>query len=302
MEFQRLHPGDIPRYRQYFENQPSRGCEYSPVNLMAWGRQQVHFGEGFVSFFSQFDRLSVYPFPVGAGNLQPVLEELFADAKSRGIPCRLTSLTQEDCDTLEALYPGKFRFHPDRNAWDYVYDIEKLATLKGKRLQSKRNYVNRFHAAHPAIQAVPLTAENLYLATELADRWYAARLSEDPAGDFALEQVALDRVLARWEQLPLEGMVLLEEGVPLAMTLGSPLNDSTFDIHFEKALDRLDGAYAAINQTFAAYLHSKFPQLRYLNREDDMGIPGLRKAKLSYHPELLVEKYWARLWEDDDEI
>ncbi len=302
MEFQRLLPGEIPRYRQYFEDQPGRGCEYSPVNLMAWGRQQVHFGENFVSFFSQFDRVSVYPFPVGTGNLQPVLEALFADAKTRGIPCRLTGLTQADCQTLEALYPGKFRFHPDRNAWDYVYDIKKLATLKGKRLQSKRNYVNRFYAAHPTAAALPLTADNLCLATELADRWYDARQLEDPAGDFSLEQVALDRVLARWNSLPLEGMVLLEGGTPLAMTVGSPLSSTVFDVHFEKALDRLDGAYAAINQAFAAYLHEKFPALQYLNREDDMGIPGLRKAKLSYHPDFFVEKYWARLWEDDDEI
>lgn len=302
MEFHRLLPEDLPRYRQYFDPQSSRGCEYSPVNLMAWGRQKVHFGADFVCFFSQFDRLSVYPFPVGRGNLQSVLEELFTDARMRGIPCRLTCLTKADCETLEALYPGKFRFHPDRDAWDYVYDIEKLATLKGKRLQSKRNYVNRFYAAHPDARAVPLTADSLGLALELADRWYDSRLAEDPAGDFFLEQMALNRVLARWTQLPLEGMVLLEAGTPLAMTIGSPLNETTFDIHFEKALDRLDGAYAAINQAFAAYLREKYPNLQYLNREDDMGLPGLRKAKLSYHPDFFAEKYWARLWEDDDEI
>ena len=61
------------------------------------------------------------------------------------------------------------------------------------------------------------------------------------------------------------------------------------------------GAYAAINQAFASYLQNKYPNLVYLNREDDMGIAGLRQAKLSYHPDHLVEKYWARLWEDDDE-
>ena len=76
----------------------------------------------------------------------------------------------------------------------------------------------------------------------------------------------------------------------------------TFDIHFEKALDIADGAYNVINQGFAQYLLEKHPEIQWLNREDDLGLPGLRKAKLSYHPDHLVEKYWARLWEDDDEI
>ena len=82
------------------------------------------------------------------------------------------------------------------------------------------------------------------------------------------------------------------------MTLGSFLTEDTFDVHFEKALDIADGAYPAINHGFANYLREKYPRLRFLNREDDMGIPGLRKAKESYCPHHLVEKYWACLLED----
>jgi len=82
------------------------------------------------------------------------------------------------------------------------------------------------------------------------------------------------------------------------MTMGSALNADTFDIHFEKALDIADGAYAAINQGFAAYLREKYPHLRWLNREDDLGLEGLRKAKLSYYPDHMVEKHWACLLED----
>ena len=100
----------------------------------------------------------------------------------------------------------------------------------------------------------------------------------------------------------MEGLLLVENGQALAMAIGSRLNDTTFDIHFEKALGTVDGAYAAINQAFAAALWEKYPARQYLNREDDLGIEGLRKAKLSYHPDHMVEKYWARLWEDDDEI
>ena len=94
---------------------------------------------------------------------------------------------------------------------------------------------------------------------------------------------------------------MVEYGNVLAMTLGSWLSEDTFDIHFEKAAEDVDGAYTAINQAFAAHLREKYPQLRYLNREDDLGIPGLRKAKLSYYPDKLAVKFWANLWEDDDD-
>lgn len=100
----------------------------------------------------------------------------------------------------------------------------------------------------------------------------------------------------------MEGLVLVEDGKILAMTMGSPLSETTFDIHFEKALLDVEGAYNAINLEFARYLREKYPNLRWLDREDDMGLEGLRKAKLSYNPAFLLEKYWARLWEDTDEL
>ena len=84
----------------------------------------------------------------------------------------------------------------------------------------------------------------------------------------------------------------------LAVTMGSKLAEDTFDIHFEKAREDVDGAYTAINYEFARYLRLKYPQIRYLDREDDLGLEGLRKAKLSYNPTVLLEKSWAYLRED----
>lgn len=301
LEFQKLCPSDRERFSQYFKNMPEKGCEYSPVNLMAWGRQRVHFGDEFLTIFSQFDRVSVYPFPVGSGDIKAALDAILEDARHRGIPCRLTSMTKEESETLERLYPGAFRFHSDRDGYDYVYRIGDLASLKGKRYQSKRNFVNRFRAARPDHQVVALTADNLHMAKTLAEKWYSQRQEKDTGTNFHMEQVALRRVFSCWEGLGMEGLVLLDGGEPIAMTVGSRLSEDTFDVHFEKALDMTDGSYAAINQAFASYLLEKYPSLTYLNREDDMGLEGLRKAKLSYHPDHLVEKYWARFWEDDDE-
>jgi hypothetical protein len=278
-----------------------RGCEYSYANLNLWGRQRVAIVDGFFVLFSQFERLSIYPFPVGSGDIRPVLDAIIHDARKRGIICRLTCLTAADTMLVEELYPGQFRFHPDRDSCDYVYDINDLADLKGRKYQKKRNHINRFWQAHPNCSAVPITAENLPAVEKMVAAWYAGRLAADPNNDHHLEKQALHRAFGHMDSLGLEGLALIENGNVLAMTMGSALSGDTFDIHFEKAMDYADGAYPAIAQAFAAHLRSKYPSLRYLNREDEMGIPGLRQSKLSYFPHHLVVKFWARLWEDDDE-
>jgi len=300
IEFQKLTPQYREAYLACLAGAEEKGCEYSFANLYLWGRQRFAFVDGFAVLFSQFARFSVYPFPVGQGNIKTVLDTIIQDAARRGIPCRISSMTEKECAILESLYPGKFRFHADRDDYDYVYAIDDLADLKGKRYQSKRNYVNRFAAAHPNHRLLPLDDATESIARQLVAQWYETRLAQDPLADYVFEKTALERAFAAREALGLEGLLLMDGDTPLAMTMGSPLNQDTFDIHFEKALDIADGAYTVINQAFARYLREKYPEVRYLNREDDLGIPGLRKAKLSYHPHHLVEKHWARLWEDED--
>ena len=135
----------------------------------------------------------------------------------------------------------------------------------------------------------------------MAAQWFRAREEKDPTGSYVLEKVALERAFAHYEALALDGLVLMDGDRVLAFTMASRLSEDTMDIHFEKALEDADGAYPAINQAFAQYLREKYPAVQHLDREEDMGIEGLRKAKMSYYPEFLTEKCWARLWEESDE-
>ncbi len=292
--FQPFNPGDREKYAPYLAFAKDRGCEYSFANLCMWGRQQGAFVQDGLVFFSQFNRKTVYLFPLGE-NRKALVERLMEDAGKRGIPLRLTGLLAEDCRELETLFPGQFRFHNARSDYDYIYNVENLASLKGKTYQSKRNFANRFQKNHPDCRVVPIGEENLSAVEDMLKIWYAHRQEKDPQEDFHMEKAAIRRALSHRAQLQLEGVALMEEGRVLAMSLGSRLTEDTFDVHFEKALDTEEGAYARINQAFAAYLMEKHPALRYLNREDDMGLEGLRKAKLSYHPVRLTEKYWACL-------
>lgn len=301
IDFQKLDLSQRERYYEHLMHCGERGCEYSLVNLYLWGRQRAAFVDGCLALFSQFERRSVYPFPVGSGDVGAVLDAIIRDARARGLQCRLTSMTAADCAVLEERYPGQFRFHPDRNSCDYIYDIENLATLPGRKYQRKRNHLNRFRQNHPDCRMVCIDESLLPEVEKMTAAWYESRRTPDTRDEYHLEQVALRRAFEKWTELGLEGVALVEDGRILAMTAGSFLNENTFDVHFEKALEEVDGAYAAINQAFAAYLHGKYPNLRWLNREDDLGLPGLRKAKLSYYPDHLVVKFWANLWEEDDE-
>ena len=298
IDFQPLELEKKERYDALLRMGGPRGCEYSFTNLYLWGRQRAAELDGDIVVFSQYNRKSVYLFPVGEGDRKKTVDAIMEDAGQRGIPCRLTGLNQEDYALLERLYPGRFSIHFDRDAFDYVYGIEDLSELKGRKYQRKRNHLNRFHAQRPDCRLEPITEENLEKTRLLVERWYEQRLEENPHGDYQMEQAALYKALRQRRELGLEGLLLTDGEELLAMTMGSFLSEDTFDIHFEKALDRTDGTYAAINQGFAAYLREKYPKLRWLNREDDLGIEGLRKAKMSYCPDHMIEKSWALLRED----
>ena len=301
MNFQKLDLNLKSQYDRFLLHSRHGGCEFSFVNLFLWGRQKGYLTEDTLFLFSQFDRRDVYPYPVTYGDRKQVIDAIMADAKERGIPCRLTSMSQDDCRELEALYPGRFRFRADRDTFDYVYDIHDLADLKGRKFQKKRNHLHRFEEQHPSCQLLPLDGSTRPMAQEMLRQWYIDRSAADPTLDFHMEKVAMERAFEFQEQLGLEGLLLMDEGRVLAFTMGSRLSPDTFDVHFEKAREDVDGAYAAINRAYARYIRETHPEVLFLNREEDMGLEGLRKAKSSYNPHHMVEKYWARLWEDEDE-
>ena len=301
IEFQKLKLSQKALYEEQLFAEAPRGCEYSFANLCLWGRQCIARIHGCIGFFSHFYGRSVYPFPIGAGDKEAVIRHYLEDAKKRGIPCRITGITEENKAQMERWFPEQFRFRSDRSSFDYVYAIDDLADLRGRKYQKKRNHVNKFHLNHPDCQILPLTRELIPQTQAMVESWYARREETDPTGDYMLEKRAICRAFRHFEELGLEGLVLMENGEVLAMTMGSRLSADTFDIHFEKAREDVDGAYAAINCEFARHLRLAHPELRFLDREEDMGLEGLRKAKLSYLPHHMTEKYWAYLTEDLNE-
>ena len=241
IHFERLTIDRKPEIDALLHRAAHRGCAFSFASLYLWGRQCVaRVGENLL-LFSHFQGKTMYPYPVCPGSAQDAIELLIADSKERGIPLRLSGLNTQDVEDLERWYPGQFRFHCGRDGHEYVYAIDDLADLKGKKYQPKRNHINRFLAEYPDAVIRPLDESTLPDAKNLADRWYQRRTAEEDAG---MELVAL-------------------------------------------------------NRAFARHIREKYPQVKFLNREEDMGLEGLRKAKLSYYPHHMVEKCWAHLMTEE---
>ena len=296
--FHRACLEDKAQYDSILMTCPERGCEYSFANLFLWGRQEIAFLDGCVVFFSHFFGRSVYPYPIGSGDKRPALEAILTDARERGIPCRITGITEADKQELEELFPGKFTIRSARDSYDYLYTVDALADLKGKKLQKKRNHVNRFRTEHPDYRVEPICCGNLARVQHMVNDWYVSRKIADPEGDYFLESLAMAKAFRHYDALAMEGIAILDGDRILAVTMGTLLSPDTMDVHFEKAVEDIPGAYNTVNAEFARHIRLKFPEVRFLNREDDMGLEGLRTAKLSYLPDHMIEKYQACLMED----
>ena len=237
-----------------------------------------------------------YLWPVGEGDPTPALEALREDAASFGEPFRLISLTLYHKNWLEDHYPGGFTFRETRDGFDYLYAVDRLADLPGKKLHAKRNHLHRFDEACPGWTWAPLTDEDVPDCLAMDKQWHRAALEREPEEEHATledEHQAILLALKHWKELGLSGIILRWQGEVLGYSLGAPLTETVFDVHFERARGDIQGAYAAVNRSFARYVRENFPNIRYLDREEDMGVPGLRQAKLSYHPDYLQDNYYA---------
>lgn len=287
IDFKSITPEDKPLLDAYLLSGDRRDNNLSVVNLCSWqfltcSSYAVLRGTLVLRFcFQEYD--AVYSL---VSQEDPAVVRLLAEqAKEEKTPLYLYGIVPEMQKWLEEIFPGVFEYRSDRDHFDYLYLRKDLAELKGKDYQAKRNHVNRFRKTYD-FRYTPLTTGMVEDCLKMYDEWcMARRCGEDES--LSHERQALVWALQHFEALDLQGGALWVEGRIIAFTFGAPVNRDTFCIHAEKALMQYEGAYNAINQEFASRLPEQYI---YLNREEDLGVPGLRKAKLSYHPVQLLEK------------
>ncbi|MFT9055685.1 MAG: phosphatidylglycerol lysyltransferase domain-containing protein [Ethanoligenens sp.] len=229
-----------------------------------------------------------YLFPLGDGNVKEALQALAREPDARR-PFTLAGVTEDMKKQLEELFPGRFSFQLNREQSDYVYSVEALTNLAGRKYHGKRNHLARFKRKDWEYEAI--TPQNIEVCDKFNDEWCAVNdYQSSPA--LLAEYKAVKEAFANFEKLGFAGGLLRQEGRPVAFTIGEPICKDTYGIHIEKAFADVEGAYAAINREFLAASCAAYT---YVNREEDVGDEGLRKAKLSYHPVELLDKYTATL-------
>lgn len=269
-----------------------QNCDLAFSNMCSWrflydSEYAIYKNQLLIRFWIEGKKRVAYMRPIGEGDFREAVNLLEEDSLKQGHPLCLLGVTPVSKKLLNETFPDEFIYIVERDYFDYIYLREELATLKGKKFQQKRNHINKFKKQY-AYEYLPLTPEIIPDCLAFESQWYqVANLSGKDAEELAVERQSMIFALTHFRELGLHGGAIRIENKIVAFTFGSPINPNTFGVHVEKADTNFDGSYTIINQEFAAHLPEQYI---YLNREEDLGISGLRKAKLSYNPTILLEK------------
>ena len=281
-----------------------RNCNYTFANLVGWQfwyYTEVCVLENTVVLRYTFDGQRAYMVCTSEALSLELIEALLDDSNGN-----LTLIGLEDSQVAQlSMVNGKWstNIEPVRDQYDYIYRRTDLATLHGKHLDAKRNHIHRFRAEHPDFEYRPLTPEFFDECRRLTKIWQEEKNqtvndneNENRNDTINAEHRVMETIFSNWDALGMIGGSIFVDRRMVAFTYGSAVTTDTFDVCVEKADRHVEGAFAIINQQFAEHLPEQYV---YLNREEDMGIPGLRQAKLSYHPEILLTYNAVHITEND---
>ena len=261
-------------------NAGRRNCNYTFANLVGWQfwyYTEVCVLENAVVLRYTFDGQRAYMVCTAEELSLELTEALLDDSNGD-----LTLIGLEDSQVPQLQTSHSISVEPVRNQYDYIYRRTDLAELHGSHLNAKRNHIHRFRAAHPDFEYRQLTPELFDECRRLTEIWQEEK---DASDTIDAEKQVMETIFSNWDALGMIGGSIFVDGRMVAFTYGAAVTKDTFDVCVEKADRHVEGAFAIINQQFAEHLPEQYI---YLNREEDMGIPGLRQAKLSYHPEILL--------------
>lgn len=287
IEFKSPKLSDYEKFAQFFFDEGEFSCEMNFISIYIWKAiyENKFYMDDKTLFFKSRDEDGGYVFSLPYGDMEYGMKLIFEYCKSEGIKPNIWTSQGKRLDTFLKKY-NTYEIIPERDNFDYIYKREDLAFLKGKKYHSKRNHISAFSKKYNWTYEV-LDDNNKDEFLAFSEKWYFDKADAFDEG-LAAEQKALAKILNSNVGIKYKGALIRIDGKIVAVTMGSPINSKVFNIHFEKSDADYLTAYALINREFAL---RELQEYEYINREDDLGIEGLRKAKLSYKPEILLEKY-----------
>ncbi len=295
LDFQPIKIEDKCRVEAVLNKITSPLCAHCFVDLYIWKCEydtQICINNDFLFIKQKLNGENVYTVPLGTGDMSDALDALKKDAEERGNEFILYALNEEIKNRMEEQFPNKFLFTEQRDSEDYIYSGESLMTLQGKKLHSKRNFINRFKAEYENRWSYEgITPENIHDVFDYHLSWCEMN-RQGKKDEFWGETCAVSIALKEFDELYLKGGLIRIDGKVVAFTIGSRPFANMFIVHIEKADYTIPGLYQMINNQFAL---ENFEGVEFVNREEDLGIEGLRKAKLSYQPVKMGLNYNAVL-------
>ena len=272
-------------------NAGRRNCNFTFANLIGWQflfDTEVCLMPGIVIFRYMFSHRQPAYF-ISSSSLPStyIIEKLRNRTADKGLPLTLIAVEDDWAAQLKEQYGNAITVEPLRNSYDYIYRRDELELMQGKNLKAKRNHVNKFLSEHPDYEYRELTPEHFDECRRLQVLWNEEIHHDNPwyGNTIESEHRMIETVFANWSELDILGGAIFVDGKMIAFSFGAAVTNDTFDTCVEKADRNISGAFSIINQQMAQHLP---PQFRYINREEDLGLEGLRKSKTSYHPDRLL--------------
>lgn len=293
LDFHPVTIADKPMADEILLNAENMGCEYCFGTLFIWKniyKTQIAFFNGMLIAKYQTEDGVCYCSPAGKGDYEQAVRLILADAKQEGNSAVIMGCSATEKELLEKLFPDKFVFTADEDKFDYIYGAETLAVLSGKKYHGKRNHISAFVRNNPDWCFEEIDENNIGQCAAMNERWLHLNEYKDEQA-ISAEHNALNVAIANYKELGFWGGLIRAGGEVVAFSFGERLNSRIFCTHFEKAYSTVQGAYPIINREMAVRLKDDY---ELINREEDTGMPGLRKAKQSYYPSIWLEKYSAR--------
>lgn len=296
IDFHDLTKQDKPLLDRYFRSRYYDNSYFNFTNLFMW-RIPYHVRwceeNGVLYMTCEWEGTLMAMQPFGPEEkMQEATDRYLAYFQEIGRPLLFVWLESGYAEFLEQYKGASFDIREDRDNFDYVYLAEKLISLSGRKLHSKKNHLNAFRKMYPQAEYLAITEEIIPACRVELESWYQMRLTDEPDDPFIdWERRAILEVFDDYEYFGLRGGAIRLDGRIIAFTFGEQLNTDSVVVHVEKADPNIRGAYPAINQ---GYVANNWSAMTYINREEDMGHEGLRKAKESYKPEKMIRKFNAR--------
>ncbi len=286
-ESRELKLEDKPLFDAIFAADPPELSAYTFTNIFAWRESYdtrlSRIGDCLLVHYNR-DGRNVCLAPLGTDRAREVIEEAFS--RTGNVPVEFAYLPTAVVESFRR--DKRYEIKPDRDNWDYLYESSDLIDLPGRRYDGKRNWLAR--AKSGSYEYVVMDGKTAAECHEFAERWCEDRNCEEVDG-LRREKCAVFQMLTNFDGLGISGGMIRINGDIVAFSLGEALNPETIVIHVEKADANIEGLYQLINNEFCIREAKRF---KFVNREQDLGIPGLRKAKESYHPVRLVESWRLR--------